>query len=590
MKPKEGRKLHQLQQRLRSDSFVLYKRVMTELFRHHEDHDFVHRLSTYFRSSRYDKALEFAELLSEQTYSDATTHFVAAQFAQLIRKYPWDPKVVKTDPEAKAIRKFLSSEHKCTWLNRKFSLYDNFRSPHEELLSRMRNFIRYVIGEEPPMDMIYSNCAFGAGASLGVHGDATNLLRKLSVGKFSVTPGAFTHSLVAMWHNPHLRDILSEERNGFTCLDFEDATKRLQNRVTYVNHNKISFVPKTAITHRAIAVEPLLNGFLQKGIDTTLRLFLKRVGIDLGNQSVNQHLARSGSFDDCGDSTFVTIDLSSASDSISIGLVKSLIPPGWYDLLYATRSPSYLLDGKVYPYSKFCSMGNGFCFPLETLIFAACCYAVGAGKAGTDFSVYGDDIILQRAYADDALKLLRVLGFSPNANKTFITGPFRESCGADWFGGIDVRPYILDYSLDSLENLFKWLNLTRRNELTTLFFAGTEDIILSSIPESYQFWRPVKGNPDSGIDTFGSEHLTSRNCFFERRSMTWICKVLLTKPKPDKGFGLQTYRRNSVDMYALLSGVSSRHYEVGYSFRRKTKTTVSLVRYGEAISNWLPYS
>jgi hypothetical protein len=248
-----------------------------------------------------------------------------------------------------------------------------------------------------------------------------------------------------------------------------------------------------------------------------------------------------------------------------------------------------MLRDKVYSYSKFCSMGNGFCFPLETLIFAACCHSVGAGIAGTDFSVYGDDIILRKAFAGDALKLLRVLGFSPNASKTFISGPFRESCGADWFGGVDVRPYILDYSLDTLENLFKWLNLTRRNEFTTRFFSGTEDIILSSIPEPFQFWRPFKGNPDSGIDSYGSEHLTSNNCFFERKSMLWICKVLMTKPKPDKGFGLSSSQRSSVDMYALLSGVSSRHYEVGYTYRRKTRTTVSLARYGAATSNWLPY-
>jgi hypothetical protein len=588
MKPKTGYKLYSLQRRLRVDSFSLYKRVMSELFKHHEDHDFVHRLRNYFRTSRFDKALEFAELLSEQTYSDATTHFVAAQFAQLIRKYPWDPEVVKTDPESKAIGKFLSSEHRCLWLNRKFSLYDKYRSPHEYLLSRMRSFIRYTIGDSPPMDLIYSNCNFGAGASLGVHGDATNLLRKLSVERFTVTPSAFTHALVGMWHNPYLRDVLSEERNGFSCLDFEAAEKRLRSRALFVNHNKISFVPKTAITHRAIAVEPLLNGFLQKGTDVAMRLFLKRIGIDLSDQSINQHLARSGSFDDCGDDTFTTIDLSSASDSISIGLVKSLLPPDWYDFLYSIRSPSYMLGNRVYPYHKFCSMGNGFCFPLETLIFAACCHAVDAGKAGTDFSVYGDDIIVRKVAAGKALELLKVLGFSPNANKTFISGPFRESCGADWFGGVDVRPYILDYSLDSLENLFKWLNLTRRNELTTRFFAGTEDIILSSIPDQFQFWRPFKGNPDSGIDSYGSEHLTSKNCFFERRSMTWICRQLMVHPKPDKGYGVHTYRRSSVDMYALLSGVSSRHYEVGYTYRRKTRTTVSSARYGAATSNWLP--
>ena len=589
MFPKKQTSLYAVQRRLRSNSFNAYKGVMNELFQHYEHFDFVKTLQGYFRSGRYDLAVVLADSLSEQKYSDATMHFVANQFASLIRKYPWDPKVVKTDPEAQAVRKFLASERKCFLLNRKFSLYATLRNPYEEDFRRIRAFIEYTLGASPDLPLVYQGAAFGAGASVGVHGNATNLQRKLLCEKWSVTPGATEYGFSALISDPHLRDLILESRNGISCVDHTTAKARYNDRIHITSNNKISFVPKTAKTHRAIAVEPLLNGYIQKGIDLLMRKHLKRIGIDLSDQSLNQHLARIGSDDD-SDNSFVTIDLSSASDSISIGLAKFVLPPDWFILLNHVRSPRYSYLDKSNTYQKFCSMGNGFCFPLETLIFVACCFACGCGKPGTDFSVYGDDIIVKKKYADRVLSLLRVMGFSPNTDKTFLEGPFRESCGADWFKGRDVRPYILDYSLDSLENLFKWLNLTRRNQLTTDFFESVRPFILGLIPHKYRFFRPFKGNADSGIDAWADEHLTSPNCFFDRRKQIWMCKTLVHTPVSDLNWKRDAYRRDSVDMYAALTGSRSEKGKVCYTFRRKTKTKVALTGYTGATSMWLPKS
>jgi len=587
MKPKLPASFALARRRLRSDSFVLYLGVMSELFRCHEDKGFVRELSGYFRSRRFDLALTFSDSLSKQSYLDATTHFVANQFAQLVRKYPWDPKVVKTDPESKAIGSFLLSERRCRRLNRKFGLYGTLRSPREEQFSKMRSFIRHVLGEEPPIETILSGCAFGNGASVGVHGNATNLARKLLADPWTVSPGAFTYSYWALMKEPRLRDLLLENSSLISCLDWLTAKTRFASKTLLVNYNKISFVPKTALVHRAIAVEPLLNGFLQGGIDTFMRNCLKRVGIDLRDQSLNQRMARSGSFDG-SELSYCTIDLSSASDSISIGLVRQLLPPMWFDFLNSTRSHRYMLGKDITVYAKFCSMGNGFCFPLESLIFAACCHATDCGTPGKDFSVYGDDIVVRATHAKEVLSLLKVMGFLPNASKTFLKGPFRESCGSDWFGGVDVRPYTLDYALDSLESLFKWLNLTRRSEITSRFFESTWDIILSQVPVDFRFFRPYKGNADSGIDSWADQHLTSPTCSWNIREQIWVCKELSHRPVLDSGLPVSAYRRDSVDMYALLSGVASHHYQVGYTLRRKTKTTASSVRSSSATSTWLP--
>lgn len=587
MNPRKHRSNSALREKLRADSFLLYGRIMRALFSHYNHFEEVKNLEKLFVSQDYPSLLVEADSLSERKHSDVTLHFVTNQFSQLIRKYPWDPKLVNTNPELKATEKFLLAERKCSRLNKKFALYDNYRSPNEGLLSKIRSFIRYHIDEAPVLDEIFNNCAFGAGASLGVHGNATNLLRKIAADKWTVSAGAYTYGYWAIMRNPHLRDLLLDSKGLMSCLDWDSAKSHYSKKTRIVSNNKVSFVPKTASTHRAIAVEPLLNGYLQKGTDLFLRKRLKRLGIDLSDQSLNQRMAREGSLSD-SDESFVTIDLSSASDNISIGLARSILPAEWFSFLNSIRSHRYELGGKLYTYSKFCSMGNGFCFPLETLIFVACCSASGCGVPGTDFSVYGDDIIVRRKHAETVLRSLRILGFSPNTSKTFISGPFRESCGADWFGGVDVRPYTLDYALDSLENMFKWLNLTRRSPLTAAFFNETWSVVLDQIPHRFRFFRPFKGDPDSGIDSWADQHLTSPHCFFERRSMRWVCKRLMHRPVHDSGLNVCSYRRDSVDMYALLAGSHSENYQVSYPLRRKVRTTISKYISSSATSSWLP--
>jgi hypothetical protein len=584
--PSKYRGLALVQEAIRKESWANYSELLSGLFVTHVQFEEVQKLSGLFRSKRYDLFLEYADLLSQQQYGDITKHYVMNQLAMLIRKYPWDPKVVKTDPETKAIKSFLASERRCFLLNRKFDLYAKLRRPYEPMLQKMRQFIEYVLGEEPQISQVVAGMAFGSGASVGVHGNATNLRRKLSVDKFSCTPGALTLAYRGFSHDPFLKDFIFETRNRVSCIDHSSAKARMMGLCKFVSYNKISFVPKTAKTHRAIAVEPLLNGFVQKGIDTLLRKKLKRVGIDLSDQSKNQELARLGSVDD-SDQSFCTIDLTSASDNISINVVRQILPEAWFRLLDDSRSKEFLLNGVVKRYEKFCSMGNGFCFPLETLIFVAVCVACGAGVPGTDFSVYGDDIIVRRKVAEDVLKGLKALGFIPNRRKTFVEGPFRESCGADWFAGVDVRPYILDEKLDSLQALFKFLNLSRRNRLANDFFTESRELILSKIPKRFQFWRPFSGPSDSGITAWADQHLTARNCRY--RGGIWKVEQLATRPREDNSLWREGIPRSSAEMYALLAGtIPNRDGTLRFTVRRKTSTSIRFTACSGATSTLLP--
>jgi len=247
-------------------------------------------------------------------------------------------------------------------------------------------------------------------------------------------------------------------------------------------------------------------------------------------------MAYKGSLDDSEDG-FSTIDLSSASDSISTELCRELLPPDWFYFLNRVRSPAYVISelGVEEPrrYEKFVTMGNGFCFPLQTLLFASLVHAVDpTAKPGSDFRVFGDDIIVRQKIAREVIRLLAKVGFRTNVRKTFVSGPFRESCGSNWYKGEDVTPMTLDRKLDSLENLFKFINLGRRNELTRLFLEDAVTDVISEIPDKFLFYRPFKGRPETGIDPLGLEFTPRWTRNSALQCPEWL--ELHTKPVQDR--------------------------------------------------------
>lgn len=107
-------------------------------------------------------------------------------------------------------------------------------------------------------------------------------------------------------------------------------------------------------------------------------------------------------------------------------------------LLDTCRSPFGDLGGVEFEYEKFSSMGNGFTFELETVIFYALARACGGSKACTH--VFGDDIITESEVVPLLREVLDFCGFVVNEEKSFSSGSFRESCGHDYFDGVFVRP------------------------------------------------------------------------------------------------------------------------------------------------------
>lgn len=212
---------------------------------------------------------------------------------------------------------------------------------------------------------------------------------------------------------------------------------------TVVEGSKLSFVPKTLEVSRTVCTEPSLNMFYQLGFGCLITKELKhQFGVSLRDQpSINRKLAYLGS----RDNSFCTIDLESASDRIGFHLLPRRFPGrGLIDLL---RSPSTRLPGDVVSGLHMVStMGCGFTFPLMTLTFM--CMIVSAYESlgikprfgrNPNCAVFGDDLIVVPEAEHRILRLLSLLGMKVNAEKSFFTGPFRESCGHDFFNGHPVR-------------------------------------------------------------------------------------------------------------------------------------------------------
>jgi len=210
-------------------------------------------------------------------------------------------------------------------------------------------------------------------------------------------------------------------------------------KVTFTDcpYNRVETVPKNWKTDRTIACEPEGNLPFQLAFDHYVKGRLRIHGVDLSDQTRNQDLARAASVD----GQLATIDFAQASDTISLNAVHALIPQPWVQYLMAIRSHKGIGFGQEFVYEKFSSMGNGCTFALETLIFWAIAKAVCGRKSNV--SAYGDDIIIPTDKTEAYISAVAYFGFSINIEKSFTSGPFRESCGVDAFNGIDVTPFYL---------------------------------------------------------------------------------------------------------------------------------------------------
>lgn len=407
------------------------------------------------------------------------------------------------DADAAALRKFLASNERCrTWESSHLSSWD------EEMLGTVKkhlyNFF-YPAGEPliTSFSQIYERGRCGPGSSVG------------SLGCDSYTKmysSQLTHTNDGIYRA--YRDYVSSYPLEADAESFRQA---YLGSPTIVEGNRLSFVPKQSDISRTICVEPTLNMYGQLGIGGILEDRLKQYfGIDLSiQQDFNRELARAGSLS----GQLFTMDLESASDTISLKMLEYLLPRdvlAWFKLF---RSPECRLpDGTSVPLYMISSMGNGFTFPLQTIIFSAVVSAAydlldlrrfksslsprslensaGVCNCLGNWGVFGDDIIASKETYSLISRTLGYLGFKVNAEKSFHEGTFRESCGGDFYKGSSVRGIYIR-SLDTVQDRVAVINrLFEWSAITGITLHKVMNSLLHTVPKRFV---PIWENEDAGI-------------------------------------------------------------------------------------------
>ncbi len=351
----------------------------------------------------------------------------------ILRKFPFKG----LDRKKAALAAYQEGEQVCAETNKRFNRwYDTLSGAQVNDIHWLREKIRSALG---PFcwNRAAADFAFGPGATTRLKNAQGDVYYKFR-GIPETTRQNFDLAAAAIQVIPTWWSSLSQEE---AILSYRP--------LRVVAGSKVTTVPKDAKTDRTIAIEPDMNMYVQKGIGSMIRSRLLRVGVDLNDQTKQQLLAR-----DALSKGYATIDLSMASDTVAYKVVETLLPEDWFAALQQCRSPRYVLNNSIRSFEKFSTMGNGYTFELESLIFWAITSLAVERSFAADktIGIYGDDIILHDIAVPCLLELLTLFGFKPNVQKSFWgTSPFRESCGKHFLHGVDVTPVYVKDRIDTAE-------------------------------------------------------------------------------------------------------------------------------------------
>lgn len=335
---------------------------------------------------------------------------------------------------------------------------------------------------------LYSRGRLGPGESVGANG--TDFYTKLFSSKLTCSSeGLYTLYKACLKSDPR-------------ALEADNFRQQFFEPFKVVRGGNLSCVPKSVNISRTICTEPTLNMFFQLGLGSAIVEGLRRsYGIYINRspdgsslqQQMNRDLACIGSLT----GTYATIDLSSASDCISLALIDRHFPKQFGTWLKFLRCKEAKIEGQWTTLNMLSTMGNGYTFPLQTLIFTAVVHAAydltpHGGKSALDlfdqngnaaFGVYGDDIICHAKARQKVYRLLYLLGFRVNESKSFFEGDFRESCGGDYFRGHDVRGVYVKSLRTPQDRLVVWNRLAEWSASHDIRLSNTLKYIRDFVPD-----------------------------------------------------------------------------------------------------------
>lgn len=482
------------------------------------------------------------DVLAAQCFVDqlvtAHEYRVLYQACSFIKKFPHDDVMSLEARKKVAYNSFDESEQKCAQVNHllragKTALNGEFTSFQREALLYAKLFISNVLSESVDVNEVLKNARSGKGNTVNGPSDgAVEGFYKLQRPEhWTVTQQALPYFKQWVYSDPVLfRIAFLHYRKAYGYDPITNNHLWLNRVVNIVDGNKLITVPKTAFTERLIAIEPGINLALQLGVESIPRRNLKRWGIDIDSQEKNQKLAREGS----SSGTLTTIDLSAASDSISTALLEQLMPAEWLAILQDIRSPIGEVDGRTVTYEKISSMGNGTTFAVETLIFASLIYgaikASGGEWENEKISVFGDDIIVPWQYSLAVTEMLQICGMTVNNEKSFFFGPFRESCGCDYWEGHNVRPVFMTSKLQYVDDLYVVHNRLSIWLLETYGFSQESSalsLLVSWLAPESRLWGPHTIEENTHLFALRMDFPQKARWRVLRRKPTRYCQALI---------------------------------------------------------------
>jgi hypothetical protein len=257
---------------------------------------------------------------------------------------------------------------------------------------------------------------------------------------------------------------------------------------------KVLLVPKDCRGPRLISCEPRETMWIQQGLMRKLVTCLESHKATSGfvnftDQTINARLAKLGS----ENRKLATLDLKDASDRVTVELVSLIFPTNWVDALLACRSGSTVMpDGTVVPLVKHAPMGSATCFP----VMALCIWAIAKAviPVHRKVYVYGDDVIVDTDVAEIVTSALERVGLAVNSNKSFVWGPFRESCGCEAVDGVDITPVRLRMIPDDTpEAKLKFIAFA--NNMSRKLGVVEASAFQSLVHEWYDGVPELKGSP-----------------------------------------------------------------------------------------------
>lgn len=437
---------------------------------------------------------EYAQLVAKSVnpldYLDASTFADDYAVTEFLSKYPsFDTGIDKAEV---AKLGFKTAERKCLVSNYKIrnGMLRGFSPRVEAVLFTAARKIATVLGSVEDID--FSQGRWGPGVTTSIRGRGIVMADKLL--EF---PVKCSHDAI-----PYLQREIGTDIHWARALGIpaDGPFTPLQECFEVVDACVVTTVPKNAKTDRTIGIEPTGNVFLQLAVGSHLKERLRRFGINLYDQSINQKLAKLGS----RKGFLATVDMKSASDTIAYMLIECLLPEPWIELLNALRSKNYILDGEKYTFNKFSAMGNGFTFELESLIFWAIAQSILdlTNSEWKHASIYGDDIIIPVKNVEYFKTVCEAVGFTINSEKTHTDSPFRESCGKHYFRGVDVTPI---YQREDLGNTTDLPSIYRlANRLSRFAMRRGCDVMFDPILVS-SFLAAIAGVPVRHFVPLGSE-------------------------------------------------------------------------------------